>query len=51
MAIAKKLPVKTKMNDVNRNRINNYLYHYSIKDNEENVNKIAKLITKREYFV
>ena len=41
----------TKMNDVNRNRINNYLYRYSIKDNEENFNKIAEVITKREYFV
>ena len=49
--LPKKLPVTTKMNDVNRNRINNYLYRYSIKDNEENFNKIAEVITKREYFV
>ena len=40
-----------KMNDVNRNCINNCLYHYSIKNNEENFNKIAEVITKREYFV
>ena len=46
MVIAKKLPVTTKMNDVNRNRVNNYLYRYSIKDNEENLNKIAEVITK-----
>ena len=39
------------MNDVNRNRINNYLYRYSIKDNVENFSKIAGVITKREYFV
>ena len=39
------------MNDVNRNHINNYLYRYSIKDNEENFNKIAEVITKRECFV
>ena len=39
------------MNDVNGNRINNYLYHYSIENNEENFNKIAEVITKREYFV
>ena len=39
------------MNDVNRNRINNYLYRYSIKDNKENFNKIAEVITKREYFI
>ena len=49
--LPKKLPVTTKMNDVNRNRINNYLYRYSIKDNEENFNKIAEEITEREYFV
>ena len=28
-----------KMNDVNRNRINNYLYHYSVKNKEENFKK------------
>ena len=39
------------MNDVNRNRINNYLHRYSIKDNEENFNKTAEVITKREYFI
>ena len=39
------------MNDVNRNFINNYLYCYGIKDNKENFNKIAEVITKREYFV
>ena len=39
------------MNDVNRNCINNSLYHYSIKDNEENFNKISEVITKTEYFV
>ena len=39
------------MNDVNRNRINNYLYRYSIKNNEENFNKIAEVITKRKYFI
>ena len=39
------------MNDVNGNRINNYLYCYSIENNEESFNKIAEVITKREYFV
>ena len=39
------------MNDINRNCINNYQYRYSIKDNEQNFNKIAEVITKREYFV
>ena len=28
-----------KMNDVNRNCINNYLYHYSVKNKEENFKK------------
>ena len=31
-----------KMNDVNRNRINNYLYCYSIKNNEEILMKLLK---------
>ena len=39
------------MNDVNKNRINNYLYCYSIQNNEENFNKLAEVITKKEYFV
>ena len=39
------------MNGENRNHINNYLYRYSIKNNEENFNKIAELITKTEYFL
>ena len=39
------------MNDVNKNRINNYLYCYSIQSNEKNFNKLAELITKKEYFV
>ena len=41
----------TKTNDVNRNRVKNYLYRYSIKNNEENFNKIAEVITKKEYFI
>ena len=39
------------MNDVNNNRINNYLYCYSIENNEENCNKLAEEITKKEYSV
>ena len=39
------------MNDVNKNRINNYLYCYSIENNEENCNKLAEVITKKEYSV
>ena len=34
-----------KMNDVNRNRINNYLYHYSLKNKEENFKKRIFCIT------
>ena len=39
------------MNHVNRNRISNYLYRYEIDSNEENFNKIAEVINKREYYV
>ena len=39
------------MNHVNRNRINNYLYRYSIENNGENFSKLAEVITKKEYFV
>ena len=39
------------MNHVNRNRINNYLYRYSIENNEENFSKLAEVITKKECFV
>ena len=35
------------MNDVNKNRINNCLYCYSIENNEENCNKLAEVITKK----
>ena len=39
------------MNNVNRNRINNYIYCYSIEDKEENFNKLAEVINKKEYYV
>ena len=39
------------MDHVDRNRINNYLYRYSIKKNQENFSKLAEVITKKEYFV
>ena len=39
------------MNDVNKNRINNYLYCYGIENNEEDCNKLAEEITKKEYSV
>ena len=35
------------MNNVNRNRINNYIHHYSIEDKEENFNKLAEVATKK----
>ena len=40
-----------KLNNVDRNRINNYIYRYSIQDKEENFNKLAEVINKREYYV
>ena len=38
------------MADVNRNRINSYLYCYSIENNKESFNKLAQVITKRKFF-
>ena len=38
------------MNDIDRNRINNYIQPYSIEDKEENFNKLADVIKKREYY-
>lgn len=39
------------MDDVNKNRIINYLYRYSIENNDENFNKLAQVITKKKNFV
>ena len=39
------------MNNVDRNRINNYIYCYSIEDKEENFNKLAEVINRKEYYV
>ena len=39
------------MNNVNRNRIDNYIYRYSIENKEENFNKLAEVINKKEYYV
>ena len=36
------------MNYVDRNRINNFIYRYSLKDTAENFNKLAEVITKRK---
>ena len=40
-----------KMNHVNRNRINNYIYRYGIKDTEENFNKIGEVIKERKFYI
>ena len=39
------------MNNVNRNKVNNYIYLYNIQDNEENLKKIAEVVNKREYTI
>ena len=39
------------MNHVDRNRINNFIYRYSIKDTAENFNKLAEVITKRKFYI
>ena len=37
------------MNNVDRNRINNYIYRYSIEDKQENFNKLVDVINKKEH--
>ena len=39
------------MNNVNRNKVHNYIYLYNIQDNEENLLKNAEVINKREYYI
>ena len=39
------------MNYVDRNRISNFIYRYSIKDTAENFNKLAEVITKRKFYI
>ena len=39
------------MNNLNRNKVNNYSYLYNIQDNEENFKKIAEVVNKREYTI
>ena len=38
---------RSTMNNVNRNRINNYIYRYSTEDKEENFNNLAEVATKK----
>ena len=38
------------MSNVNRNRINNYIYGYSI-DKEKNFNTLVEIINKKEYYI
>ena len=37
------------MNHVNRNRINNFIYRYRIKDTAENFNKLGEVIKQRKF--
>ena len=39
------------MDHVSRNRVNNILYCYSIENNEENFQKLAQVINKRDYYI
>ena len=39
------------MNHVDRNRINNFIYRYHIKDTTENFNKLAEVITKKKLYI
>ena len=42
---------RSKMNNINRNRTSNYIYRYSIEYEEENFNKLAEVINKKEYYI
>ena len=42
---------RSKMNNVNRNRINNYIYRYSIENKEENFHKLAEVINKKQHYI
>ena len=39
------------MNHVDRIRINNFICRYCIKNTTENFNKLAKMITKRKFYI
>ena len=39
------------MNHADRNRINNFIYIYCIKDTTENFNKLAEVIAKRKFYI
>ena len=39
------------MNHVNTNRINNFLYMYSIENTEENFKKLREVIEERNFFI
>ena len=39
------------MNHVDRNRINNFIYWYRIKDTAENLSKIREVIKQRKFYI
>ena len=39
------------MDNVQKNRISNIMYRYSIENNEENFNKLAIVINQKEHFI
>ena len=45
------IETKIKMNYVNTNRINNYLYLYSIPNAEENFKKLEQVIKERKFII
>ena len=40
-----------KMNHVNNNRINNYIYMYGVQNTEQNFNEIRKVIEERKFII
>ena len=43
--------IDQKLNNVDRNHLNCYIYRYNIQDREKSFNKLAEVIKKREYYV
>ena len=39
------------MNHLDRNRVNNFIYRYHIKDTAENFNKIREVIKQRKFYI
>ena len=39
------------MDDLSKNKINNYIYRYKIENTDENFQKLAQVINRKKYFI